>query len=105
MIRGLCVWCLLRPIRKCSDPHASLCTVCKISLEKQGLMRKGAELTDEMCGMSGRRRNKLNDDSVREIRRGLAIGESRESLAEKYGCSANNIKNIEYGRTWRHAGT
>jgi hypothetical protein len=45
---------------------------------------------------------KLNDESVREIKRGLRAGQTKKSLANKYGVSTGTIGFIARGETWGH---
>lgn len=52
-------------------------------------------------GRRGRHRA-LNHRKVREIRRRLANGEHPVSIAPDYGIGPSAIRDIYYGRTWRH---
>jgi hypothetical protein len=45
---------------------------------------------------------KLNDEKVREIRDGLANGESTNSLAKKFGVSQSLISCIKRRKIWAH---
>jgi hypothetical protein len=45
---------------------------------------------------------KLNDDSVREIRKSLAENCPGKILAERFGVNEKQISNIRLGKTWKH---
>lgn len=60
---------------------------------------------DNMRDMAIRERSaktKLTADEVREIREELSAGESRKSLAARFGVTPGCIGYIAVGRTWRH---
>lgn len=43
----------------------------------------------------------FTEDAVREIRRRLAMKESRQKLADEYNTSYQNIRSIDLGITWK----
>lgn len=45
---------------------------------------------------------KLTDDKVREIRRRVAAGETRQQVAESVGISYSVVREILQGKRWRH---
>lgn len=45
---------------------------------------------------------KLTDEDVREIKRRLATGESRSSIARDFPVCRKVVQNIEHGRAWAH---
>ena len=45
---------------------------------------------------------KLNDTAVRDIRKAIAAGQSKRSIARQYGVGASAIHKINIGLTWRH---
>lgn len=46
---------------------------------------------------------KLDDDKVRAIREGLAVGTLPRILAERFCVTVGTVRHIQHGRTWRHA--
>jgi hypothetical protein len=45
---------------------------------------------------------RLDEAGVREIKRGLAAGETRGGLARRFGVSLRTVQFIANGSTWRH---
>lgn len=56
--------------------------------------------TEALYGQT-RRRAKLSDTQVSEIRRRLGEGESKQALADEHGVTHGTIRSIESGRTWK----
>jgi hypothetical protein len=46
--------------------------------------------------------SKLDEEDVRQIRKGLAEGETQSGLAKRFQVSNGAINHIATGRTWRH---
>jgi hypothetical protein len=88
----------------------------RASVSKAGRSRKGWKMTEEqklrhkeslskpVVTASGERcaRSKLNDTSVREIRKLYQEGVSVASLAKKFGVGVRGLYSLVRGDTWKH---
>ena len=73
--------------------------VCKGAISNITSGRKWAWLTGAECPDGPRRKGKLTDEQVREIRR--RPGETATALAREFGVSRRSIGHLRSGWTWR----
>jgi DNA-binding NarL/FixJ family response regulator len=57
---------------------------------------------DEVLRGTSIRSSRLTENDVRGIRRDVAAGASRRSIARRLGVSPATVDDVVAGRTWRH---
>lgn len=85
---------------RCDNP--SCCNPSHLELgshldNMRDMVRKGRSLTGERHHQA-----KLDESTVRDIRKASAAGETQRSLATRYGVATGTVADVIYRRTWGH---
>ncbi len=99
------LWCGCRPSRGSGNAKSdckSDVRECNLALgSHEDNMRDRTRNGGDTVGMKNAQA-KLDDDSVREIRRRYRSGESLSRLAKEFRVSKNTVAGVVNGKTWRH---